>query len=47
MWVLPVTGIWMVLDAGYSFGTLWTIVTGALTMVPIAAILYMMVVKPT
>ena len=21
--VLPITGIWMVLDAGYSFGTLW------------------------
>lgn len=91
--VLPVTGIVMVLDAGYGFTTFWiaaaivlyvsigaiagilfvpalrrqvataerapaddpayeraarrTTLTGILTMVPVAAILYMMVMKPT
>ena len=90
--VLPITGIAMVLNAHYSFGTLWiataiglyvlvaavagalftpalkrqitvvqtdgprspsyaaaarrTQITGVLTMTPIAAILYLMVVKP-
>jgi uncharacterized membrane protein len=56
--VLPVTGILMVLDGDLGFTTFWILaayatavrrstVTGLITMVPIAAILYMMVMKPT